>query len=81
MTSTRLSPSHIAPSVPGRYLTGEGYPPPTASVSAAFNRQNADHSLQDHRSNPAHGDQNQHRGDYSAVVPVQNRKITAYTGA
>jgi hypothetical protein len=44
MTRTLLSPSHIAAPVPSRYLTGDGYPPPTATVSAAFDHQNADHS-------------------------------------
>ena len=29
MTSTLLSPSHIAAPVPGRYLIGDGYPPPS----------------------------------------------------
>jgi hypothetical protein len=81
MTSTLLSPSHIAAPVPGRYLIGDGYPPPTATVRAAFDRQNANRSLQDHRSDPAHRDQNQPRGDYSPVVPVPNRKISACTGA
>src|ERR1700726_1664733 len=81
MTSTLLPPSHIAAPVPGRYLIGDGYPPPTATVSAAFDRQNAERSLRDHRSDPAHGDQTQRRGDYSPVVPVRNRKIRACTGA
>ena len=81
MISTLRSPSHIAAPVPGRCLTGDGFPPPTATVSADFHRQNADRSLQDHRSDPAHGDQNQRCGDYSALVPVRNRKIRAYTGA
>ena len=65
----------------GRCLTGDGFPPPTATVSADFHRQNADRSLQHHRSDPAHGDQNQRCGDYSTLVPVRNRKIRAYTGA
>ena len=77
MTSTLLSPSHIAAPVPGRYHTGEGYPPPTAAVSAAFDRQNADPSLQDHGSDPVHSEQNQRRGDYSTVVPVPNRSTSA----
>ena len=34
MISTLRSPSHIAAPVPGRYLTGDGFPPPTATVSA-----------------------------------------------
>jgi hypothetical protein len=62
MTSTLLSPSHIAAPLPGRYRTGDGYPLPTEAVSAAFDRQNADPSLQDYGSDPAHSDQNQPRG-------------------
>ena len=81
MTSAPLSPSHIAAPAPGRYLTGDGYPPPPATVSTAFDRHNADRSLQDHGSDPVQGDQNQCHGDHSAVVPVRNRKITAYSGA
>src|SRR5438132_4950158 len=56
MTITPLSPSPIAAPVPGRYHTGDGDPPPTQSVSAAFDGQNADPSLQDHGSDPAHSD-------------------------
>ena len=81
MTSALLSPSHIAALVPGRYHAGDGYPPPTATVSPAFDRENADPSLQDHASDPAHSDQNQRRGDYSTVVPVPNRGIRAYIDA
>src|SRR5580704_6563648 len=81
MTSTLLPPSHIAAPVPGRYLIADGHPPPTATFGAAFGRQKAERSLQDHRSDPAHGDQTQRRGDYSPVVPVRNRKIRARTGA
>jgi hypothetical protein len=79
MTSALPSPSHIAAPVPGRYLIADGYPPPT--VSAAFDRQNAHRSRQDHRSDPAHRDQTQRRRDYSTVVPGRNRKIRPYTGA
>jgi hypothetical protein len=81
MTVTPLSPSPIAAPVPGRYHTGDGDPPPTQSVSAAFDGQNADPSLQDHGSDPAHSDLNQRRGDYSTVVPVPNRRIRAYIDA
>jgi hypothetical protein len=81
MTSMLLSPSHIAEPVPGRYLIGDGYPPPTATVRAPSIAKNAERSLQDHRSDPAHGDETQGRGDYSPVVPVRNRKIRACTGA
>ena len=74
MTSTLLLPSHIATPVPGRYHTGDGYSPPTAAVSAAFDRQNAGRSLRDHRSDPARGDQSQRRDDYSAVGPRSKPK-------
>ena len=43
--------------------------------------QNANRPLQDHGSDPAHSDLNQHRGDYSTVAPVPNRSIRAYIGA
>src|SRR5258708_31547252 len=46
MISTLRSPSHIAAPVPGRCLTGDGLPPPTATVSADFHRHNADPPLQ-----------------------------------
>src|SRR6476620_5108828 len=81
MTVTPLSPSPIAAPVPGRYHTGDGDPPPTQSVSAAFDGQNPDPSLQDHGSDPAHSDLNQRRGDYSTVAPVPTRRIRAYIGA
>jgi hypothetical protein len=81
MTGTLRSPSHSAAPVPGRSLTGDGSPPPIATVSAAFDRHNADRSRQDHRSDPVHGDQNQRRADYSAAVPVRTRKTSASTGA
>ena len=38
---------------------------PAIAAAVAFDRQNADPSLQDHGSGPAYGDQNQRRGDYS----------------
>jgi hypothetical protein len=43
MTITPLSPSPITASVRRRYLTGTGYASPTATVSAAFSRQNLEH--------------------------------------
>jgi hypothetical protein len=73
--------SPIAAPVPGRYHTGDGDTTPTQSVSAAFDGQNANRPLQDHGSDPAHSDLNQHRGYYSTVVPVPNRSIRAYIGA
>jgi hypothetical protein len=45
MTSKLLSPSHIAVPVAGRHPAGEGYLPPTATVSAAFDRQTAQIAL------------------------------------
>jgi hypothetical protein len=68
-------------------LEGDGFEPSvpgtkeTLSVSAAFDGQNADPSLQDHGSDPAHSDRNQRRGDYSTVVPVPNPRIRAYIDA
>jgi hypothetical protein len=74
MTIAPLSPSPITASVRRRYFTGDGDPPPTATVSATFDRQNADRSRQNHPSDPAHGDQNQRHGDYPAVVRVRKPK-------
>jgi hypothetical protein len=39
MTIAPLSPSPITASVRRRYFTGDGDPPPTATVSATFDRQ------------------------------------------
>src|SRR6516162_7147338 len=71
MTITPLSPSPIAAPLPGRYHTGDGDPPPTQSVSAAFDGQNADPSLQHHGSDPAHSDLDQRRSDCSTIVLFQ----------
>src|SRR5215472_11424268 len=77
MTRSLLPPSHIAAPVSRRCLIGDACPPPIATVSPAVDRQNGDRSLQDHRSDPARGDQSQPHDDYSAVIPVRYPKIGA----
>src|SRR4029077_4147908 len=49
MTITPLSPSPITASVRRRYLTSTVHPSTTATVSAAFGRQNLEHRIPDHR--------------------------------
>src|SRR6516162_8937814 len=78
MTSKLLPPPHISAPVSRRCLIGDACPPPIATVSPAVDRQNGDRSLQDHRSDPARGDQSQRHDDYSAVIPVRYPKIGAY---
>jgi len=68
MTITPLSPSPIIASVRTRYLTGIGYAPPTATVSAAFGRQNLEHRIPDHRADRMQGGQNQCPAGHSTVV-------------
>src|SRR5207247_4072110 len=68
MTITPLSPSPIAVPVPGRYLIGDGYAPPTATVSAAFGRQNLEHRTPDHRADRIQGGQSQRPAGHSTVV-------------
>jgi hypothetical protein len=58
MTTTPLSSSPITASIQCRYLTGTGYLSPTATVSTAFDRQNLEHRLPDHRADPIRGSQN-----------------------
>ena len=81
MTSTLLSPSHITAPVRRRCFTGSGGAPPTAIVSAAFARQNAAHSMSNHRFDRTQGDQNQRRGARLADVAVRNREIKSNTRA
>ena len=59
--------------VSGTSVLAVSAPPSTAKTP--------ERSLEDQRSDPAHGDQNQRRSDYSAVVAFRNRKIRAYAGA
>jgi hypothetical protein len=49
MTITPLSPSPITVSVRHRYLTGSAHASPTATLGAAFDRQNLEHRTPDHR--------------------------------
>ena len=80
MTITPLSPSPITASVRRRYLTGTGHTSPTATVSAAFGRQNLEHRVPDHlrRSHP--------RRPKPALRwslnrrPVRNRQIRSSSG-
>jgi hypothetical protein len=68
MTITPLSPSPITASVRRRYLTGTGHPSTTATVSAAFGRQNPRHQVPDHCADRIHGGQNQRPAGHSTVV-------------
>jgi hypothetical protein len=79
MTITPLSPSPIIASVRTRYLTGIGYAPPTATVSAAFGRQNLEHRIPDHRADRIQGRQNRRLAGHSTVVPVRGRQIRSST--
>src|SRR3984893_9431143 len=60
MTDTLVSLSSAAAPVRCRYLAGNAHAQPTATVSAAFHRQNADRSAQHHLSVRSPGDR-QHR--------------------
>jgi hypothetical protein len=75
VTNSLLSPSPITVPVPPRYLTDAGHAPPATTASAAFHRQNADHSIRDRRSDRTQADQNQHRGTNSTALPARNRAI------
>jgi len=81
MISTRPSPSPITAPLRRRHLTGNGRAPPTATVSAGFHHQNADHPARHHRFGCTHGAQNHGRGTRSAVSPDRKSKITSNTGA
>ena len=81
MTSTLLSPSRIAAPIPGQYPHWHGDPPPTQSVSTAFD---PTMHLPYHKATILileHRDLNQWRGDYSTVVPVPKQSISAYIDA
>jgi hypothetical protein len=80
MTSMLLSPSHIAAPVQGRYLTGDRYPRLTATVSAAFDRQNPDRLHETTVAIPHTTTKINAAVISSAVVPVRNPNISAYTG-
>jgi hypothetical protein len=74
MTITPLSPSPITASVRRRYLTGTCHASPTATVSAAFGRQNLELPTPDHRADPIQGGQNQHLAGRSTVVLSETDK-------
>jgi len=68
MTITPLSPSPLTTSDRPRYLTGTGHASPTATVSAAFGRQNLLHRMPDHPADRVQGGQNQRPAGHSTVV-------------
>ena len=68
MTITPLSPSPITDSARRRHLTGTGHTSPTATVSAAFSRQNLEHRVPDPCADRIHGGQNQRSAGHSTVV-------------
>jgi hypothetical protein len=81
MTTTPLSPSPITASVRRRYLTGTGRASPTVTVGAAFDQQNLDYRVPDHRTDRIHSGQNQRPAGHSTHVAVWNRQIRSSTGA
>jgi hypothetical protein len=68
ITTTPLSPSPITASVRRRYLPGTGHASPTATVSAAFGRQNLQHRIPDHHAHHTQRRQNQRPAGRSTVV-------------
>src|SRR5438132_3415215 len=70
MTDTLVSLSCAAAPVRCRYLAGNAHAQPTATVSAAFHRQNADRSAQHHLSVRSPGDR-QHRRSARPPPPSQ----------
>jgi hypothetical protein len=68
MTITPLSPSPIIASVRRRYLTGIAHALSTATVSAAFGRQNLQHRIPDHQLDRTQSGQNQRLAGHSTVV-------------
>jgi hypothetical protein len=67
MTITPLSPSPIIASVRRRYLTGTAHALHTATVSAAFGRQNLHHRIPDHHLDRTQSGQNQRLAGHSTV--------------
>jgi hypothetical protein len=67
MTITPLSPSPITASLRRRSLTGTGHASPTATVSAAFGRQNPEHRIPDHPTDRIQRSQNQRPAGHSTV--------------
>ena len=68
MTIAPLSPSPINASARRRYLTGNGHALPTATLSAAFGRQNLQHRIPDHQADRTQGGQNQRPICHSTLV-------------
>ena len=58
MTITPLSPPSITAFARHRHLSGTGDASPTATISAAFGRQNLGHRVPDHRPDRIQGGQN-----------------------
>src|SRR5882762_5673027 len=75
MTDTLVSLSSAVAPVRCRYLAGNAHAQPTATVSAAFHRQNADRSAQHHLSVRSPGDRQHRRSARSPAVPTRDRKI------
>jgi len=59
MTITPLSPSPNTAPTQYRYLTGSAHASPTAILDATFGRQNLQHQIPDHRTNPIQSAQTQ----------------------
>jgi len=68
MTITPLSPSPITASVPRRHLTGTRHASPTATLSAAFGRQNLQHRIPHHQAGRTQGGQGKRPAGQSTVV-------------
>jgi hypothetical protein len=68
MTITPLSPSPNTAPVRRRYLTGSAHASPTATLGAAFDRQNLQHQTPDHRNNPIQSAQTRRPPGRSTVV-------------
>jgi len=81
MTDTLVSLSSAAAPVRCRYLAGNAHAQPTATVSAAFHRQNADRSAHIHLSVRSPGDRQHRRSARSPAVPTRDRKIKSNAGA
>jgi hypothetical protein len=68
MTITPLSPSPITAAIRRPYLTGTGQALPTATLSAAFGRQNLEHRMPDHPADRIQGRQNRRPAGHSTLV-------------
>src|SRR5215469_5136920 len=68
MTITPLSPSPDTAPTRRRYLTGSAHASPTATLDATFGRQNLQHQIPDHRTNPIQSAQTQRPAGRLTVV-------------